>query len=107
MPNTRFFAVASDFVLAAAEEPRSVDFVRAEVQRAIDPTLEDVVDLRDKVRVRNVRNDEAVARFCVVVLTDQDAVLGEAPAFGYEFVRVDDFPSVVALNEEGLPFALP
>ncbi len=105
VPNGGFFTVSGDFVLATAEEPRRVDFVSAEVERAIHAAFEDVIDFRDEVGVRNMGDDETVARFRIVVLTNEDAVVSEAPAFGYEGVRVDDFPAVVAFDEEGFPFA--
>ena len=105
VPNGRFFAVPGDFVLAAAEEPSRVDFVSAEVERAVAAPIT-IVDFRDEVVVVVVRNDKAVFRFRRRVFADQVAFFFvELPASRDEFVRVFDFPTGVALDEERLPFA--
>ena len=106
VPDTGFFTVSGDLVLASAEEPRGVDFMSAEVERGVHAAAEDVIDLRHEIGIRDVGDDETVARLRVVMLTDEDAFVREGPAvrFGREGVRVDDLPAFVALDEEGFPF---
>ena len=108
VPNSGFFTVAGDLVLTSAKEPRGLDFMSAEIERGVDAALEDVFDFRGEIVVRIVRDDQTVARFLVVMLADQHAVVGEGPNFGNVFrplVSAVDIPAFVGLDEEVFPFA--